>query len=145
MDSGDPRLEQHESRCDRQLLRLRMLALRQDGTELSRRAADEIQDATQAIVSETEAMSLVASGRQETGPRTFLQVRIARLEAAAGRAVDAARDGDIRGLRSHVRHFDTLTSAIRTVLRSTAEETTGDRATAGRATAPGVRAPIRDC
>ncbi|HVT67462.1 MAG TPA: hypothetical protein VHF26_06930, partial [Trebonia sp.] len=113
------------------MLRLRMLALRQDGTEISRRAADEIRDATQAIVSETEAMSLVARGRQSTGPHTFLQVRIARLEAAAGRAVDAARDGDVRGLRAHVRHFDTLTSAIRTVLRSTAEETTAGGMTAG--------------
>lgn len=122
MDSGDPRLEQHESRCDRQLLRLRMLALRQDGTELSRRAADEIRDAAQAIVSEAEAMSLAASGRQETGPHTFLQVRIARLETAAGQAVDAARGGDIRELRAHVRHVDTLASAIRTVLRSVPEQ-----------------------
>jgi hypothetical protein len=125
-------MHQHESRCDQQLLRLRMLALRQDGTELSRRAADEIQDATRAIVSETEAMSLVASGRQETGSQTFLQVRIDRLEAAAGQAVDAARDGDIRGLRAHMRHFETLMSAIRTVLHSTADGSAH------------VRAPTRD-
>lgn len=114
----ESQLRQHESRCDRQLLRLRMLALRQDGTELSRRAADEIQDAIRAVVSETEAMSLVASGRRETRPHTFLQVRIARLKTAAGQAADAARGGDIRGLRAHVRHVDTLASAIRTVLHS---------------------------
>jgi hypothetical protein len=115
-------LDYHQSRCRQQLSLLRILARSREATSLPRQASTEIRDATNAIIAEVEAMSrtaLQAGGRQEPQAETFLLVRIARLAAAADRAVDAARSRDIPGLRGHLHQFDTLTSAIWAVQHAT--------------------------
>jgi len=60
-----------------------------------------------------------ASSQQEPQAETFLWVRVARLAAAADRAVDAARSRDVPGLRAHLDQFDTLTSALWVVQHAT--------------------------
>ncbi len=60
-----------------------------------------------------------ASKRQEPQAETFLWVRVARLAAAADRAVDAARSRDVPGLRAYLDQFDTLTSALWVVQHAT--------------------------
>jgi head-tail adaptor len=100
-------------------MQLRILAR---AASLPGEASAEIRDATNAIIAEVEAMSrtaLRAAGRQDAQAETFLWVRIARLAAAADRAVDAARNRDIAGLRGHLHQFDTLTSAIWAVQHAT--------------------------
>jgi hypothetical protein len=103
-------------RCQRQLLKLRMLVLRQDGMAPARQAA-EIRDATNAVIAEVEATSraVLEAGGHEPGAETFLWVRVTRLAMAADRAVNAARRGDLAALDAHLRHFDALTSAMWTV------------------------------
>ena len=113
----DDQMRNHRSRCQRQLSRLRMLTLGQDGVMLPGRVAMEIRDATNAIIAETEAMSraVLKAGGEEPGAETFLWARVTRLALAADQAVMAARNGDAHELRTHLHHFDTLTSAIWTV------------------------------
>src|SRR5215469_5769280 len=113
----DDQMRNHRSRCQRQLSRLRMLTLGQDGMVLPGRVAMEIREATNAIIAETEAMSraVVRAGGEEPGAETFLWVRVTRLALAADQAVMAARNADVHELRTHLHHFDTLTSAIWTV------------------------------
>ncbi|MGH3171339.1 MAG: hypothetical protein ACRDN0_36440 [Trebonia sp.] len=109
----------HQARCRQQLLRLRMLVLRQDGTAFPVQLAAEMRDATNVIVAEAEAVghaSFGAGGRPDPGTETFLWVRITRLAVAADQVVNAARNGDAPGLRAHLQRFDTLTSAIWAVL-----------------------------
>ena len=111
----------HKSRCRQHLLRLRILARSSDDAALSRDVINEIREATNAIIAEAEAMSRTAvQAIGEHGPEaeTFLLVRITRLAAAADRAVGAARNRDISGLRTHLGHFDALTSAIWAVERA---------------------------
>jgi len=108
-------MDVHQSRCQEQLLRLRMLARTWDGAAVPQEVVAEIRDATNTIIAEAEAMTRAAirdHRRQEPQAETFLWVRITRLAAAADRAVDAARSRDVPGLRAHLRQFDTLTSAI---------------------------------
>jgi len=94
-----------------------MLALGQDTLDLSRQVIAEIRDTTNAVIAETEAMSRVVlkAGRPEPGAETFLSVRVTRLAQAADQAITAAHRGDVSELRSHLHHFDTLTSAVWTV------------------------------
>ena len=108
-------MDVHQSRCQEQLLRLRMLARTWDGVAVPQEVVAEIRDATNAIIAEAEAMTRAAlrdHRRQEPQVETFLWVRITRLAAAADRAVDAARSRDVSGLRGYLNHFDTLTSAL---------------------------------
>jgi hypothetical protein len=100
------------SRCQRQLLGLRMLVMGQDG--IRPRQAAEVQEATNAVIAEAETMSraLAKAGGREPGTETFLWVRVARLTMAADDAVNAARDGDRAELDAHLRHFEALTSAM---------------------------------
>ena len=114
----DDRVRDQVSQCQRQLLTLRTLRYGQDGTALSPQAFAEIRDMTNAIITETEAMSRVTlepggSGRQ--GDEVFMLVRVTRLAMAAERAVRAARSGDAAALRDLLRHFDSLASALWTV------------------------------
>jgi hypothetical protein len=107
--------DDHQSRCQAQLLRLRMLARSWDGAAAPQEVVTEIREATNAIIAEAEAMTRAAfltDRRQEPQAETFLWVRITRLAAAADRAVDAARSRDVSGLRGYLNHFDTLTSAL---------------------------------
>lgn len=115
-------IDNHESRCRQHLVRLRMLARTPDDAALSREVAVEVRDATNAIIAEAEAMSrgaIRAAGVRDPQVETFVWVRITRLAAAADRAVGAARSRDIAGLRTYLRHFDALTSAIWAVERAT--------------------------
>lgn len=115
-------MDDHRSRCRKQLTRLRILARSRDDAALPGETSTEIRDATNAVIAEVEAMSctaLRAGGQQEPQAETFLWVRIARLATAADRAVDAARSKDVPGLRAHLSQFDTLTSAIWAVQRAT--------------------------
>lgn len=102
----------------RQLERLRFLTGSDDGTVPPGDLADVVRDSTNAVIAEAEAMSratIRAGNHRESQADTFLWVRVARLAAAADHAVDAARAGDHSGLRSHLRHFESLTAAIWTV------------------------------
>jgi hypothetical protein len=108
-------LDDRRSGCQQQLMRLRILARSREDAALSREASSQVRDATNAVIAEAEVMSRTALrvGRpQELQAETFLWVRIARLAAAADRAVDAARSRDVPALRHHLRQFDALTSAI---------------------------------
>jgi hypothetical protein len=105
-----------QPRCQRQLLRLRMVVLSQDGMTPARQAR-EIRDATNAVIAEVEATSraVLEAGGHEPGAEPFLRVRVTRLAMAADQAVNAARRGDLAALHAHLRHFDALTSAMWTV------------------------------
>lgn len=114
--------DDYHSRCRRQLLGLRLLAASPDGAALPREFSVQVRDTTNAIIAEVEANSRSALrvGRQrEPQAETFLWVRVARLAAAADRAVEAARRRDIPGLRAHLDQFDTLTTALWAVRRAT--------------------------
>jgi hypothetical protein len=112
MTTADPKRDR-QLRCQRQLLRLRMLVLSQEGMTPARRAG-EIRAATNAVIAEVEATSraLLKAGEHAPGAQTFLWVRVTRLALAADQAVHAARSGDISALDAHLRHFDALTSAL---------------------------------
>jgi hypothetical protein len=110
-------IQDHQARCQPYLLNLRMLARGEREPTL---AAAEVGRATAAIIAEAEAASraaLAAAGdrRRHPGAGTFLQVRLNRLTGTAEEAIAAARDGDAARLRSHLRMFETVTSAIWTV------------------------------
>ena len=114
-------IDDHKSRCRQYLLRLRILARSPDDAALSRELTAEIREATNAIIAEAEDMgraAVLAVGEHDPQAETFVWVRIARLAAAAHRAVGPAHSRDISGLRAHLGHFDALTSAIWTVERA---------------------------
>lgn len=115
MTTADP-MSHRQLRCQRQLLRLRMLVLSQDGMMPARRAA-EIRDATNVVIAEAEATSraVLEAGGHAPGAETFLWARVTRLAMAADQAANAARRGDLAALHAHLRHFDSLTSAMWTV------------------------------
>jgi hypothetical protein len=113
-------LEDHQARCLPHLLTLRMLARDTPGAPLPWLAVAEITRATEAILAEVEAAVRAVTGGGPGGPGgpgtgIFLGVRLSRLVAAADDAITAARVGDFTQLRTHLRRFDTLTSAIWTV------------------------------
>ena len=100
------------------LRRLRFLAGSQDGTTPVKEFAAEVRHSTNAIIAEAEAMSRATIAARTSGePQadTFLWVRVTRLATSADQAVNAALNGDLSGLRTHLRHFESLTSAIWTV------------------------------
>ena len=104
-------------RCRQELSRLWTLALSQDSGPVSLRAS-ALRDAVNAILGEVEAMGrtvLGGDGRLPPAAETFLWVRVARLATTADQVVDAARRGDAAGLLAHLRHFETLMSALWTV------------------------------
>ena len=125
----DDQMRDYRARCQQQLSRLRLLTLGQDGIVPPRRVAPEIRDATNAIIADTEAMSraVLKAGREEPSAETFLWVRVTRLAMAADQAVMAAYNGDIHGLRAHLHHFGTLTSALWTVQHAVHGQRSADR------------------
>lgn len=105
-------------RCRQQLSRLWALVLSQDSGPMSLPVAAELRDAANAILAEVEVMGRTmpdGDGRLAPAAETFLWVRVARLATTADQLVDAARRGDTPGLRAHLRHFETLASALWTV------------------------------
>jgi hypothetical protein len=105
------------SSCQWRLLRLRTLVLSEDGLVLPRSIIAEVRDTTNAVITKVEAATraVLETGSREPGTETFLWVRVTRLKMAADQAIDAARDGNVPELLAHLRHFDTLTTAIWTV------------------------------
>lgn len=94
-----------------------MLARGESGAVLPVRAATEVREATNAVITEAEtagraALAAAAGSRREPETGVFLWVRLTRLANAADEAVSAARSGDANALRRHLRRFDALASAI---------------------------------
>jgi hypothetical protein len=115
MDVTDE-LEDRQARCLPHLLRLRLLAGLPEAP-LPWLAVTEVTRATKAILAEVEvAVRAVTGGgpgnQGSPGTGIFLGVRLSRLAAAGDEAITAAGAGDFTQLRSHLRRFDTLTSAI---------------------------------
>ena len=112
MEAAD-QLEAHQTRCLSHLLTLRMLA-RDPEAPLPWLAVAEVTRATEAILAEVEmaVRAVTRDGPDSPGTGIFLGVRLGRLAAAANDAITAAWAGDFSQLRTHLRRFDTLTSAI---------------------------------
>ena len=111
------RLEDHQASCLPHLLTLRMLARDTSEALLPWLAAAEVTRATKAILAEVEAAVRAVTGGGPGSPGSpdtgiFLGVRLSRLAGAADDAITAAWAGDFTQLRTHVRRFETLTSAI---------------------------------
>jgi hypothetical protein len=103
--------EDHQARCLPHLLTLRMLTRYTPEVPLPWLAAVEVTRATEAILAEVgAAVRAVTGGGPDAG--IFLGTRLSRLAAAADDAIAAAGAGDFTQLRTHLRRFDTLTSAI---------------------------------
>ena len=116
MDVTD-QLEDHRAHCLPHLLTLRMLARYTPEAPLPWLAVAEVTRATEAILAEVEAAVRAVTGGGPGGTvgpgiGIFLGVRLSRLAAAANDAIAAAGAGDFTQLRTHLRRFDTLTSAI---------------------------------
>ena len=109
------KIEDHQARCQLQLLKLRMIARDEPGIALTWQAVTEIVQATEAILAEAQAAGNDARAAAGPGAVTFLNVRLSRLAAAANDAIIAAGDGDSGLLRRHLHRFEVLTSAIWTV------------------------------
>jgi hypothetical protein len=110
-------LDDYRARCLPHLLTLRMLARYTPEASLPWLAVAEVTQATDAILAEVEAAVRAVTGggpRGTAGPGIgiFLGVRLSRLAAAADDAIAAAGAGDFTQLRTQLRRFDTLTSAI---------------------------------
>ena len=99
-------LEDYRARCLPHLLTLRMLARYTPEAPLPWLAVAEVEAAVRAV---TEGGP---GGTVGPGIGIFLGVRLSRLAAAANDAIAAAGAGDFTQLRTHLRRFDTLTSAI---------------------------------
>lgn len=104
-------LEDHQARCLPHLLTLRMLARDMPEAPLPWLTVAEVTRATEAILAEVEAAVRAVTGGGP-GTRTFLDVRLSRLVAAADDAIAAARAEDFTQLRRRLPRFETLTSAI---------------------------------
>jgi hypothetical protein len=109
--------EDYRARCLPHLLTLRMLARYPPEAPLPWLATAEVTQATDAILAEVEAAVRAVTGGDPGGTAgpgigIFLGVRLSRLAAAANDAIVAAGAGDFTQLRTHLRRFDTLTSAI---------------------------------
>ena len=105
-------IQDHQARCQPDLLALRMLA--RIGDEPTRTAA-EVGRATSAIIAEARAASQAALADRSCrhpGAETFLRVRLNRLAKAAAEAVAAAQEDDAARLRHYLRRFEAVTSAI---------------------------------
>jgi hypothetical protein len=110
-------LEDHEARCLPHLLTLRMLARYTPEAPLPWLAVADVTQATKAILAEVEAavQAVTEEGPDRPdrpGTGIFLGTRLSRLAAAADDAIVAAGAGDFTQLRTHLRRFETLTSAI---------------------------------
>ena len=112
-------IRDHQSRCDPHLLRLRLVARGEASTTAPSQIVAEVRRATNAILAKAEAAIntalAAADRRREPATETFLRARLARLAVAADAAVNAAHGGHAAALRSRLRRFEELTSAIWTV------------------------------
>ena len=96
-------LEDHQARCLPHLLTLRMLARFTPEAPLPWLAVAEVEAAVLAVTGD---------GPDFPGAGIFLGARLSRLAGTADDAIAAAGAGDFTQLRTQLRRFDTLTSAI---------------------------------
>ena len=126
-----------QGRCQRHLLRLRVLARGQAGPVLTRQVTAEVREITNAIIAEAETACLAAlaapAGTRPMEAETFQWVRLARLARAADQAIDAARGADVPGLRHHLGRFGALAAAAPADPRATRDP--------GRTIVPPPRSP----
>ncbi len=113
-------IRDHHARCAPYLAWLQMLAGQDADEPLLAGLPAEVGRATEAIMAEARAagqatVAAITGSHHQGAATSFLDARLARLAAAAGEAVAAARDEDSAALRRHVRRFETLTSAMWTV------------------------------
>lgn len=127
-------------RCVPHLARLKMLDQELAGAPAHSRLVQETTRAANAIMVEANAgyrtaLARAGDGSRAAGSQSLLHPRLVRLQAAANDTVAAASRGDAVALRRHVRRFESLTSAIWTVLLS-AVVPSQPRARTGRHLAP---------
>ena len=112
-------IRDHYARCMPHLARLHMLGRHQAGEPLPPGLADEVSEATSAILAEADgalrATVAAVPGARRRAVAGFLADRVARLAATADEAVGAAKDGDAVTVRRCLRRFEVLTSAVWTV------------------------------
>ena len=117
MASHDIRI--HQVRCEPHLARLQMLARYGADEPIPPGLHEGVAEATSAVLAEARAAGRVSVTAAANGQRravtVLLDARLGRLAAAAGEAVAAAADGDLRALRRHLPKFEVLTSALWTV------------------------------
>ena len=113
-------VEDHQARCVAALVSLQLLTRQDAGEPVPRRVVLQIAQATRTVLAEARAaakavLSAGDGGDGNPGERTFLRVRLERLQAAAEDAITAARAGDPGEVSRQLRRFDALTAAIWTV------------------------------
>ena len=113
-------IREHQSQCHPYLRLLWLLARDEDEVTVPRQVTVGVREATSAVIARAETTiraGLAATARSNRDPamEVFLQVRLTRLADAADEAVKAARACDTPRLRSVLRRFEALTSAIWTV------------------------------
>jgi hypothetical protein len=111
-------IEDHQTRCQLHVLRLRMIARDEAGTGLPWQAVADIIQAIEAIWAEAAVASSEAFVLGGPGAGAFLGVRLSRLAGAASEVIAAAGSGDAAELRRRLHRFEVLTSAIWTVQRA---------------------------
>lgn len=104
-----------QARCRPHLARLGLLAAGPPGTPLPADAAADVANLICAVLAEAEQAVSMAAASGQTAAGTLLLARLARLATAGAAAVSAARSGDAATLRSCLRQFAALTSALWTV------------------------------
>jgi hypothetical protein len=119
MTFGD-QIREHQSQCHPHLCRLRWLARDEDELTVPRQVAAGVREATSAVIAQADvtiraAQAATPDRSREPAMEAFMRVRLTRLADAADEAVQAACACDTPRLRSVLRRFEALTSAIWTV------------------------------
>ncbi len=113
-------IREHQSQCHPHLCRMRLLARAEDEFTVPRQVAAGVREATSAVIAQADAtiraaQAATADRSREPATAAFMRVRLTRLADAADEAVKAACACDTPRLRSVLRRFEALTSAIWTV------------------------------
>jgi hypothetical protein len=109
-------IRDHQSRCQADLITLRMLAHGEAEAAPPRWVLVQVARSTGAVLAEAEAAAQAVQHAASRGPNprdeTFLPVRLRRLAASADDAIGAAQAGNFAEMCRHLNRFDALTSAI---------------------------------
>ena len=139
-------IRDHHVRCEPHLARLQLMARYEAHDPLPAGLADDVIEATSAVLAEAQAagrvMVAALAGGQRRAVTAFLNAHLGRLAAAAGEMAVAAKDEDVAALRRHLRKFEVLTSALWTVQLELSARTVpppSHRSTARVLTAPRTR------
>ena len=140
-------IREHQSRCQPHLRRLRSLARDEDEVTVPRQVTVGVREATSAVIAQAEAniraaLPATADSGREPAMEAFLRVRLTRLAVAADEAVEAARACDTSRLRSVLRRFEALTSAIWTVQQDLYGKVPLPRAAEGDGSHPTPQQPL---